>query len=181
MVKTVTGCFESLSTAALLVPAGPDDLAGARQQAPDSLRALLGRDPVRKAVHGSDSHDSAVEELSFFFGSSSSKASCLSGSSSTGTATGGYGGLGGSRGSSAACRAGTSSSGCGQSAAQVSSCCRCCETTLGVVLPHAVKDGIAGLMLEEIQAAFQVTGLQLFNLPKQAAAEFLEVRICLCH
>jgi hypothetical protein len=50
-----------------------------------------------------------------------------------------------------------------------------------VVLPHTVKDGIAGLMLEEIQAAFQVTGLQLFNLPKQAAAEFLEVRICLCH
>jgi hypothetical protein len=49
-----------------------------------------------------------------------------------------------------------------------------------VVLPHAVKDGIAGLMLEEIQAAFQVTGLQLFNLPKQAAAEFLEVRARLC-
>jgi hypothetical protein len=44
-----------------------------------------------------------------------------------------------------------------------------------VVLPHAVKDGIAGLLLEEIQGAFQVTGLQQFNLSKQAAAEFLEV------
>jgi hypothetical protein len=48
---------------------------------------------------------------------------------------------------------------------------------LGVVLPHAVKDGLAGLMLEEIQAGFQVTGLQQFSLPKQATAEFLEVSV----
>jgi hypothetical protein len=45
------------------------------------------------------------------------------------------------------------------------------------MLPHAVKDGIAGLLLEEIQGAFQVAGLQQFNLSKQAAAEFLEVSL----
>lgn len=45
------------------------------------------------------------------------------------------------------------------------------------MLPHAVKDGIAGLLLEEIQGAFQVTGLQQFSLSKQAAAEFLEVSL----
>eukprot|EP00775_Hariotina_reticulata_P006258 gene6258-6496_t len=38
-----------------------------------------------------------------------------------------------------------------------------------------VKDGLTGLVLDCIQDVFQVTGLQMFNLDKAAAAEFLEV------
>lgn len=128
----------------------------------DSIRGLLGT----RAVLASDSPDSAAEELAIFFGSSggNSLKPSIAGSMAWGTM-----GSGSSRASSR----GASAGGCGQS--QVTSCCRGCGTTLGLVLPHAVKDGVAGLLLEEIQAGFDVTGLQLFNLPKQAAAEFLEV------
>lgn len=151
--------------------AGPDDVAAARQHAPDSIRALFGTNAVRKAAYGSDSMETAAEELAFFFGSSSKPSTAGSTHGSTGVT---YGSLPGSRSGRGTA---SSSSGCAQASAQVTSCCRGCGTTLGVVLPHAVKDGLAGLMLEEIQATFVVTGLQQFNLPKQAAAEFLEVRI----
>ncbi|WIA11558.1 hypothetical protein OEZ85_011667 [Tetradesmus obliquus] len=54
-------------------------------------------------------------------------------------------------------------------------CARCSGTTLGLIKPHAVKDGLAGMMLDCIQEVFNVTGLQLFALDKPAAAEFVEV------
>lgn len=131
---------------------------------------MFGTDSVRRAAHGSESPESAAEELAFFFGSSSSKTLSSTGVSYSSTA-GDY-----SRRGASSSRATSSSSMCGRAAAQPQTCCQCCGTTLGLILPHAVKDGVAGLMLEEIQSApFQVTGLQLFNLPKQAAAEFLEV------
>lgn len=137
----------------------------ARQQAPGSIRALLGTDTVHKVAHGSSSPASAAEELAFFFGSSGISTNATNSSRNS---TGSY--------VQSSWGPGASGSGaCSRSAAQVRSCCRCCGTTLGVILPSAVKDGIAGLMLEEIQAAFQVTGLQLFNLSKHAAAEFQEV------
>ncbi|KAJ2076343.1 hypothetical protein GGI09_008452, partial [Coemansia sp. S100] len=46
---------------------GPTSPATARQQMPQSIRALLGDDGPRNAVHGSDSAESAQRELSFFF------------------------------------------------------------------------------------------------------------------
>jgi nucleoside-diphosphate kinase len=151
-----------------VVHAGPDNPNSARQHAPDSIRALFGSDSIRNAAYGSGSVETAANELAFFFGSS--------GSSTAGAAvsTGVTYGSRSSRGGTASSSSGGS---CGQSAAQIVSCCRGCGTTLGVVLPHAVKDGLAGLMLDEIQAGFQLTGLQQFSLPKQAAAEFLEVSI----
>lgn len=131
----------------------------------DSIRGLLGTN----AVLASDSPDSAAEELAIFFGSSKPS---VAGSTQGSMASGTMGNIS-SRASGRGTCASTSAGGCGQS--QVTTCCRGCGTTLGLVLPHAVKDGAAGLLLEEIQAGFDVTGLQLFNLPKQAAAEFLEV------
>lgn len=156
-------------------PAGPDDVAAARQQAPDSIRAVLGR----TAALGSDSPAGAAEDLAFFFGSSTASSNTVGAGSTHGSTGARYGSQhSASRGSagSASRPASTSSGGCG-SAAHGQSCCRGCGTTLGVMLPHAVKDGIAGLLLEEIQGAFQVTGLQQFSLSKQAAAEFLEVSL----
>jgi len=132
---------------------------------------MFGTDSVRRAAHGSESPESAAEELAFFFGSNSSSKTLGSTGVSYSSTAGDY-----SRRGASSSRANTSSSMCGRAAAQAQTCCQCCGTTLGLILPHAVKDGVAGLMLEEIQAApFQVAGLQLFNLPKQAAAEFLEV------
>lgn len=126
---------------------------------------------VRKAALGSPDVETAAEELAFFFGSS------VGGGGGAGSVgAGGYGSslTGSSRGTSAAGGHASTSTTC--SLAQVRSCCRGCGTTLGLILPHAVKDGVAGLMVQDIQSsAFTVTGLQLFNLPKQAAAEFLEV------
>ncbi|KAJ2806721.1 hypothetical protein H4R20_001579 [Coemansia guatemalensis] len=46
---------------------GPADPTVARQQAPQSLRALLGTDTRRNAVHGSESPEAAQRELGFFF------------------------------------------------------------------------------------------------------------------
>jgi nucleoside-diphosphate kinase len=135
----------------------------------DSIRGMLGT----RAVLASDSPDSAAEELALFFGSSSSSKPSIAGSTQGSTAWGATGSSSSSSSLRASGRSASAGGGCGQS--QVTSCCRGCGTTLGLVLPHAVKDGVAGLLLEEIQAGFDVTGLQLFNLPKQAAAEFLEV------
>ncbi len=53
------------------------------------------------------------------------------------------------------------------------------NTTLGVLRPHLVLDGGAGLALDCVQEHFDVTAAQLFTLDKVAAAEFLEVRRCL--
>eukprot|EP00794_Sanderia_malayensis_P012866 gene12866-14191_t len=46
---------------------GPTQTARARDEAPDSLRALFGTDNQRNALHGSDSSSSAVREIHFFF------------------------------------------------------------------------------------------------------------------
>ncbi len=48
--------------------AGPTNSATARETAPTSLRALLGTDGSRNAVHGSDSPASAEREASLLFG-----------------------------------------------------------------------------------------------------------------
>lgn len=46
---------------------GPTQTSTARDEAPDSIRALFGTDNQRNAVHGSDSSSSAVREIHFFF------------------------------------------------------------------------------------------------------------------
>lgn len=39
----------------------------AREEAPDSIRALYGTDQTANAVHGSDGKESAEREIEFFF------------------------------------------------------------------------------------------------------------------
>ncbi|GKE66402.1 probable nucleoside diphosphate kinase 5 isoform X1, partial [Tanacetum coccineum] len=46
---------------------GPTDARKAKVTHPDSIRAMCGQDLERNCVHGSDSHDSAAREISFFF------------------------------------------------------------------------------------------------------------------
>jgi len=46
---------------------GPTHTSKARDEAPESIRALFGTDNQRNAVHGSDSADSATREIHFFF------------------------------------------------------------------------------------------------------------------
>ncbi|XP_060684129.1 thioredoxin domain-containing protein 6 [Hemiscyllium ocellatum] len=46
---------------------GPTDVQVAKQERPDSLRALYGTEHVFNAVHGSDDTDQASRELAFFF------------------------------------------------------------------------------------------------------------------
>ncbi|GIL72238.1 hypothetical protein Vretimale_290 [Volvox reticuliferus] len=50
-----------------------------------------------------------------------------------------------------------------------------CNTTLCLVKPHVVTEGGAGLVVDIIQDAFDVTAGQLFTLDRNAAAEFYEV------
>ena len=47
---------------------GPTNTEVARQQAPDSLRAIFGTDATKNAVHGADSLGSYKKELDFWFG-----------------------------------------------------------------------------------------------------------------
>lgn len=47
--------------------AGPTNSNKAREEAPESVRALYGTDGQRNAVHGSDSPASAEREIRFFF------------------------------------------------------------------------------------------------------------------
>jgi nucleoside-diphosphate kinase len=49
---------------------GPFSPAQAKAEAPRSIRAALGADDVRNAVHGSSSSATAEQELAFFFGDS---------------------------------------------------------------------------------------------------------------
>ncbi|KAI8472949.1 MAG: nucleoside diphosphate kinase [Monoraphidium minutum] len=48
-------------------------------------------------------------------------------------------------------------------------------SAVAVVKPHAVRAGLAGQLLDGIQAHFDVTGLRQVRLDAAAAAEFLEV------
>eukprot|EP00111_Clytia_hemisphaerica_P002742 TCONS_00007719-protein len=50
---------------------GPTNTQKAKEEAPNSLRALFGTDATRNACHGSDSDESAERELNLFFGPSS--------------------------------------------------------------------------------------------------------------
>lgn len=56
---------------------GPTNSLTAKEESPDSLRALFGTDASRNACHGSDSDASAERELDLFFGSSSPKVSAV--------------------------------------------------------------------------------------------------------
>ena len=47
---------------------GPTNSAQARRDAPSSIRAQFGTDNTRNACHGSDSVESAAQEIDFFFG-----------------------------------------------------------------------------------------------------------------
>ena len=47
---------------------GPTNTQKAREEAPESIRALFGTDGTKNAVHGSDSSESACRESDFFFG-----------------------------------------------------------------------------------------------------------------
>ncbi|XP_076891169.1 putative nucleoside diphosphate kinase 5 [Bidens hawaiensis] len=46
---------------------GPTDARKAKITHPDRIRAMCGVDLERNCVHGSDSHESAAREISFFF------------------------------------------------------------------------------------------------------------------
>lgn len=46
---------------------GPANVEEAREDAPESMRALFGTDNIANAVHGSDSKLSAYREIEFFF------------------------------------------------------------------------------------------------------------------
>lgn len=48
-------------------------------------------------------------------------------------------------------------------------------TTLGVIKPHAVLDGLSGLILDIVNEHFDVTALRMCTLDKASAAEFYEV------
>lgn len=50
---------------------GPTNTQKAREEAPDSLRAIFGTDATRNACHGAHSDSSAAREIEFFFGPSS--------------------------------------------------------------------------------------------------------------
>jgi len=47
---------------------GPTNFEVAKEQAPDSVRALYASSMTKNASHGSDSFESAKRELDFFFG-----------------------------------------------------------------------------------------------------------------
>lgn len=49
------------------------------------------------------------------------------------------------------------------------------NTTLGVIKPHAIRDKVAGLILDIVQEHFDITALRMVNLDKQCTSEFLEV------
>ncbi|XP_070570046.1 thioredoxin domain-containing protein 3 homolog isoform X6 [Ptychodera flava] len=46
---------------------GPADVSKAKEEAPDSLRAVYGTDTITNAVHAADSDETAARELGFFF------------------------------------------------------------------------------------------------------------------
>jgi len=104
---------------------GPTNSNTARNESPNSLRAIYGTDGSRNAVHGSDAPASASREINFFFG--------IPGNSA------------------------------------VLNNCTCC-----VIKPHALQH--AGKIIDMILSeGFEISALQMFNLDKPTAEEFLEV------
>lgn len=68
---------------------GPTDSNRARQEAPQSVRALFGADKARNAVHGSDSDVSAARELGLIFGLNMAPVGVNTASASAGNTSGG--------------------------------------------------------------------------------------------
>ncbi|GMH39875.1 hypothetical protein BSKO_07779 [Bryopsis sp. KO-2023] len=55
-------------------------------------------------------------------------------------------------------------------------CCEAQNSTLGIVKPHVVKEGSAGMIIDKIQEkGLSIVAMQMFNLDKVNAAEFYEV------
>ena len=46
---------------------GPENSLAAKNTAPDTLRAIYGKDSLRNAIHGSDNADASKYELNYFF------------------------------------------------------------------------------------------------------------------
>jgi len=47
---------------------GPTNTQKAKEESPDSIRAIFGTDGTKNAVHGSDSTESSARECDYFFG-----------------------------------------------------------------------------------------------------------------
>uniref|UniRef100_A0A7S3CTM4 Nucleoside diphosphate kinase-like domain-containing protein n=1 Tax=Strombidium rassoulzadegani TaxID=1082188 RepID=A0A7S3CTM4_9SPIT len=58
----------------LLRVAGPSNALQAKNQAPDSLRAMFGKESLRNAVHASESEELASSEIDYFFNQGKHKA-----------------------------------------------------------------------------------------------------------
>lgn len=52
---------------------------------------------------------------------------------------------------------------------------RAASSTLGIIKPHAVQEGNAGLIINRIQEAFNIESMQMFTLDRVNSAEFYEV------
>ncbi|CAM9448874.1 unnamed protein product [Chrysoparadoxa australica] len=64
----VAFCLEGVGAVAVVRKMlGPADVACAKEEAPQSIRAEFGTDAIKNAAHGSDSLGSACGELEFFF------------------------------------------------------------------------------------------------------------------
>eukprot|EP00899_Mesostigma_viride_P026543 jgi/Mesvir1/7073/Mv09185-RA.1 len=57
----------------------------------------------------------------------------------------------------------------------IGSCARKSNSTCCLVKPHAVKEGVLGVILDQIQSRFSITALEMFSLDRANANEFFEV------
>jgi nucleoside-diphosphate kinase len=68
----------------------------------------------------------------------------------------------------------------GQGAGSVGKCDLSQGTVLGLLKPHLMAEGCAGLLLDAAMEAVDVAALQMFQLDRAAAADFLEVGLHAC-
>ena len=107
---------------------GPTNSNVAREQAPNSIRAMFGTDGTMNACHGSDAIASAKRELDFFFGPTTSL----------------------------------------RTTATFDNC------TCAVVKPHVIMEKNQGKALQLISDnEFEISALEMFNLDKPTAEEFM--------
>ena len=155
---------------------GPTNCFIARNESPESIRAMFGTEGVRNAAHGSDSVQSAERELGLFFRKFDRNKGCFNdqlardftkenmqiGQNTGVQKSSSKGGLG-------------QSQSLGGSSSQMAIGMSCIA-----IKPHILKEGKAGVMLDAVFARCAKSGLmvkavELFNLNKDEVEEFMEV------
>ena len=156
---------------------GPTNCFMARNESPNSIRALYGTEGVRNAAHGSDSPQSAQREIDLFFKKFEKNVNCFASQWTQELAKENHCNFSSSNNQKSSKNPITGMSNLGSM--KVSSP-NLPNLSCLVIKPHVMKDGMGGQVLDSVlkkcsSTGLKITAIEMFNLNKEEVEEFLEV------